>query len=174
MRMWIISVLVLIPALTAMPDLKDSDTTSQILNLNSELDFNQALMISKSVDFYSKKYGIDQKIYLSIIKTESNFDQAAVSPTGDISLAQINVPVWNREFKRLHLPLINYQKLKHNSDYAVEVMSIILTIFKNRYASSDPQWFARYHSSTLRFKNIYLAKLSVHQELLAQAKMAIE
>lgn len=45
--------------------------------------------INDAVNKYSKQYGVDSKLVLSIIKTESNFDSTAVSSAGAQGLMQL-------------------------------------------------------------------------------------
>ena len=45
--------------------------------------------IYDAVNKYSKQYGVDSKLVLSIIKTESNFDSTAVSSAGAQGLMQL-------------------------------------------------------------------------------------
>lgn len=113
---------------------------------------------------YSKKYKLDPYLLLAIIKVESNFNQRAISSTGDYSLAQINYKVWKKELKRKGIKL-NFYKLKTNYAYALETMGYILKTLKDKYGSEDPQWYARYHSNTYKYKNNYYNK--VNQALIS-------
>lgn len=108
---------------------------------------------------YAQKYNIDPYIMLALIKVESNFDQAAVSETGDYSLAQINYAVWNKELESKGMKL-DYEKLQKNSSYAIEKMAIILSLIKKRHAKKDPHWYGRYHSNTKKYKKRYLKKVN--------------
>lgn len=107
----------------------------------------------------SKKFQVDPKIMVAIISTESGFDNAAVSSSGDLSLAQINTKVWDLEFKRLGLGKINKKLLKKNETYALNKMGKILSILKRRHAKKDAQWYAIYHSKTKKYKNAYDGKI---------------
>ena len=51
----------------------------------------------------SKEKSLDYHILLGIIKTESDFNQDAVSSTGDLSMVQINYRIWSREYLRRQL-----------------------------------------------------------------------
>lgn len=115
----------------------------------------------------SKKYAIDPKIMVAIISTESDFNHAAVSITGDLSLAQINTKVWNAEFLRLGLSQINIKLLKKDEAYALNKMGKILSILKNRHEKKDTQWYANYHSKTKKFKNVYNIKVQSKLKLIA-------
>lgn len=125
-----------------------------------------AAMIAK----VSKKFNIKPEIIVSIIDTESNFQTNMVSSTGDLSIAQINVDVWNKEFARLNLPVIDKERVVEDLEYSLSFMAEILSVLKMRYADTDPCWFARYHSSTPKFKNDYFQKLSFRLELITRSE----
>lgn len=115
----------------------------------------------------SKKYSIDPKIMVAIIATESNFNNAAVSVSGDISLAQINTKVWDVEFNRLGLGKIDKKLLKKDEAYALNKMGKILSILKTRHAKKDSKWYAVYHSRTKKFKNVYDGKVQNKLRMIA-------
>ncbi len=112
------------------------------------------------------KYNIEPQIIVAIIDTESNFNHEMVSETGDLSMAQLNVDIWNKEFERMKLSPIETDKLLEDKAYSLEVMAQILNILKMRYAKVDRRWYARYHSKTKKHKSIYLAKVSARLNLL--------
>lgn len=159
--------LILIPSVMDAATSKTSLTARKIFMLKTKLKEQEVETIASAINKSSKKYGISPDIFLSIIKTESNFDQKAVSPTGDISIAQINFKVWNKEFKRLKLPAINEFRLKTDPVYSISIMGKILSICKTRYSHKDPQWFARYHSNTTKYRTVYLNKLTNHKKIIA-------
>lgn len=171
MRYILLILLILCPNLVASTGSSDSrhvlTTIEKIHRLNTLLPTKQAPMIARAIDAASRKYNISPDIFVSIIKTESNFNQAAVSVSGDISIAQINVKVWNKEFKRMKLSLIDAKKLKKSPVYAINVMGRILTIMHDRYSKKDTRWFARYHSNTQKHKLEYLSKLRIHSRMFA-------
>jgi hypothetical protein len=117
------------------------------------------------------KYRIEPQIVLAIIDTESSFNHEMVSSTGDLSLAQVNVDIWNKEFNRMKLELIDVEKLKADQAYSLEVMAQILNILKTRYGKKDRRWYARYHSKTEKNKVNYLAKLEIRMKLLEKTKL---
>ena len=92
----------------------------------------------------------------------NNFDQSAISSTGDYSLAQINYKVWKKELASKGVKL-DFKKLKTNHAYALEKIAIILKILKDRHSEKDQQWYGRYHSNTKKYKIRYLKK--VNQQL---------
>lgn len=132
--------------------------------------FSIAKWISKAVDTYK----ISPQIFVSIIDTESNFKNDKISSTGDLSLAQINVDVWNKEFNRMNIKLINKKQIKNDLHYSIMKMGEILSIIKKRYAKHDRFWYARYHSNTHNNKSIYLNKLEYRFKLLANSKSLIK
>lgn len=118
----------------------------------------------------SKKYKIKPEILVAIIDTESNFSSKFISSTGDLSMAQINVDMWNREFARMKLPLIDREKVQIDLEYSFTFMAQILNIIKHRFQYTDPQWFARYHSGTPIHKNNYFQKLELRLELMERSE----
>jgi hypothetical protein len=109
---------------------------------------------------------LDSKILVAIIDTESDFKETKISSTGDISIAQINVEIWNKEFTRIKHKPIDTKRLAVDSRYAVKVMGDILTILKSRYSESDKVWYARYHSGNEKYKKEYLAKLTKRLQMI--------
>lgn len=118
----------------------------------------------------SKRYNIKPEIFVAIIDTESNFNAEMISSTGDLSIAQINVDMWNKEFARMNLPIIDKDRVRVDLEYSFTFMAEILNILKLRYENSDPQWFARYHSSTPKYKTDYFNKLSFRLDLMARSE----
>ncbi len=53
--------------------------------------------IKEKVKFYAKKYGIPEKLFLNLVKAESNFNPKAVSPKGAKGLCQL-MPETAKEF----------------------------------------------------------------------------
>ena len=70
-------------------------------------------IIATQISEALKKYKIEPQIIVAIIDTESNFKSDKVSSTGDVSVAQINVEVWNKEFFRMNLPLLIKEQIKY-------------------------------------------------------------
>ncbi len=161
-----------------------SFTKNQVRNYNLKLisqmigsvapEINKKRRDQISISLYqsSKKYAIDPKIMIAIIDTESDFYQGAVSSTGDLSMAQINTDIWNREFVRLGLDQINIKLLKKDEAYALGKMGKILNILKKRHAGKDANWFARYHSHTKSLKNLYGAKVQKKLKTMAMVTVA--
>lgn len=127
--------------------------------------------VAKKIHHAFLKYEIEPQIIVAIIDTESDFDHDKVSETGDLSLAQINVDVWNKEFERMNLSLIDVEKLKADQSYSLEVMAQILHVLKTRYEKKDRKWYARYHSKTKKHKDEYLSKLDSRLRLLKNSRL---
>lgn len=130
------------------------------------------------VHSYSKKYNLDPFLVLAIIKVESDFNQKAISSTGDYSIAQINYKVWEKELKRKGIKL-NYYKLKTNYAYALEMMGYILKTLKDNYGKKDSKWYARYHSNTKKHKLAYYQRINkqlvkIRNIQVAQTQKAIK
>lgn len=133
--------------------------------LASEDRDNVAVQISKALN----KYKVEPQIVVAIIDTESNFKSDMVSSTGDLSVAQINVDVWNKEFVRMNKPAMSKKKIQKDQSYALMKMAEILSIIKKRHGKKDRRWYARYHSNTHAHKKDYLHKLEIRLKMLATA-----
>jgi hypothetical protein len=46
-------------------------------------------------------------------------------------------------------------------------MAEILTILKVRHGKNDSKWFARYHSQTKKYKNMYSIKVEKRMRMIA-------
>lgn len=119
-----------------------------------------------------KKYHVEPQIVVAIIDAESDFNHQMISSTGDISLAQVNVDIWNKEFERMKMMPIEAERMKADEAYSLEVMAQILHILKTRYEKKDRRWYARYHSKTQKHKKAYLNKLSARMKLLEKSRVA--
>lgn len=109
---------------------------------------------------YSIEWKIDHRIIASIIKQETGFDQGKTNAAGDLSMMQINYPIWSEEFTRLGINL-DKNRLKNDVEYGFWAMGIILSM-KKKSNKHDPYWFARYHSNTIKRKQQYLSLLEDH------------
>ena len=139
-----------------------------------ELEVNTRNKIANDIHHAIKKHKVEPQIVVALIDTESNFQYNKVSTTGDLSIGQINVEVWNEEFKRMKIPLIKKEKLiVEDQSYAMEKMAQILSILKKRHAKKDRRWYARYHSNTTKYKMDYLRKIEVRMKMLADSRMMI-
>jgi len=161
---------------TAMPKShSNGDITRNHVNLISkmikvvqpDLAMKDRHRIAYSLYLTTKKYRVDPKLMIAIIATESDFDNRKVSTTGDLSLAQINTDIWNKEFERLGLDKLNSKRLKKDENYALSKMAEILNILKNRHAKNDNKWFARYHSHTKKYKTAYSTKVEKRMRMIA-------
>lgn len=151
---------------------KPSVIAQMITVLKPEFSMEQSHFVANKIHQAFLKYKIEPQIVVAIIDTESNFNHDLVSSTGDLSLAQVNVEVWNKEFSRMKLNLIEADKLKADQAYSLEVMAQILNILKTRYGKADRRWYARYHSKTKKHKKVYLTKLESRMKLLEKSRIA--
>lgn len=143
-----------------------------IAAVQPKMNLKKRKKIAIAINRVSKKYAVDPKLMVAIISTESDFNNAAISSSGDLSLAQINTKVWNAEFSRLGLAKINTRLLKKNESYALNKMGKILSILKNRHAKKDAKWYATYHSKTKKFKNAYEGKVQNKLRMIASVSNA--
>lgn len=150
---------------------KDSFAIANMIAVvQPELDEESRDNIANKLSLAIKKYNIEPQIFISIIDTESNFNSDKISHTGDLSMAQINVEMWNREFKRMNLPLMDKEKIQSDLDYSFQKMAEILNIIKIRHEKEDRTWYARYHSGTPKLKDDYLKKLTVRLKMMASSE----
>jgi hypothetical protein len=123
--------------------------------------------MASAIAIQSESHHLDYKMMLSIIKVESSFDQSVVSSTGDVSVAQVNYDHWSPEFKRLHYPNLDKEKLKNDVFYSVKIMADILAIISKGH-QKDKLWYARYHSKTPNKKIPYAKKVSAELHLIEE------
>ena len=148
------------------------ESASFILQKRMKVSKQKADRIGTLVIFASKKYKIDPRLMLSIIKVESDFSQLAHNSysckykretdkkkCGDHSVAQINYHIWKSEFIKLGRKPLDYNRLKSDDAYAVFRMAEILNILKNNYSKKEASWYARYHSSDIKLKKTYQVKV---------------
>ncbi|MDO9183944.1 MAG: transglycosylase SLT domain-containing protein [Bacteriovorax sp.] len=140
---------------------------NMIAVVEPDLDEEERDTIASQISMAIKQYKVEPQIIVAIIDTESNFQADKVSSTGDVSVAQINVEMWNKEFIRMKKPLLIKEKIKIDQEYALLKMAEILNIIKKRYEKKDRRWYARYHSNTHRYKRNYLHKLEIRLKMLA-------
>ena len=144
-----------------------STINKMIKTVQSDIDDKKCKKIALALYQTSRMYGVDPKIMIAIIATESNFNNDVVSSSGDLSLAQINTKVWDLEFTRLGLGKINEKLLKKDEVYALNKMGKILSILKARHAKTDIKWYAIYHSKTKKHKDRYDGKVQSHLRTIA-------
>jgi hypothetical protein len=137
--------------------------------IKPELEADNRNLIASQISVAINKYKIAPQLMVAIIDTESDFQSDKISRTGDISIAQINVKMWNKEFVRMKRPLLSKTRIKNDQQYAVMVMAEILNLLKTRYEKRDRRWYARYHSNSYKNKSNYLHKLEVRLRALALA-----
>lgn len=137
-----------------------------VSKLAPHLSAERQIRVASAIYSNAKRYNISKRVLLSIIKIESNFKSSKVSSTGDYSIVQINLKIWNKEFRRLGFPTINKNELVKNDDYAISKMCLILNIIKSRHLK-DKQWYARYHSNTPKYNLIYQFKINKIMRLIA-------
>lgn len=132
-----------------------------------ELSEQEKIEYAKAISKATHEHKVNPQILIALIDTESNFNASKVSNTGDLSIAQVNVEVWNKEFKRLKAPLIDTKKLlDKDQTYAISTMGRILAILKKRHSKLDRRWYARYHSNTKKYKWNYLRKIEIRMRML--------
>jgi hypothetical protein len=132
----------------------------------------KAMELASLISTESKKYKIDPKVMVAIIMVESNFKQEAISRTGDISMAQINIKTWSLEFKRLKRVSIDEQKMHNDKAYAISRMAEILSILSRNHTNKK-DWFASYHSKTPDLKKVYYEKLLVQIKKMKPVSLAL-
>lgn len=141
-------------------------TARQLKTIAPTLKDRDVARIAVRVATESKDTGVDPRIYLVILKVESDFDQKRVSTTGDYGIAQVNYKIWKRVLKKQGV-ILDKERLSKDEEYNLKTMSIVLVKYKNQFAAKDGWWFTRYHSHTPLYRNRYKRKI------LAQLKRII-
>lgn len=116
----------------------------------------QATTLSAAIERASKRYKVDARLLHAISQIESSKGRYAIlrrnrNKTYDVGAFQINSIHWDTTCK-------NYDvfTLQGNANCAARLISM-----HKKHASTDPIWYARYHSTTPKFKNIYAKKVKV-------------
>jgi hypothetical protein len=144
-----------------------SGIAKMIKQVQPELKVSDRNRIAKKLYKAAQTHHIDPELMIAIIDTESDFQGAKISSTGDLSMAQINTHVWNKEFKRLGLKIMSDNRLQKDETYALNKMAEILSILKHRHAKKDHDWYARYHSQTPKHKTAYRNKIQLRMRMIA-------
>lgn len=144
-------------ALSSQAQAKDVKTLKEAMTtMMDDKSYDKYTAIAQSILKHSKTYNVDPMFVVALLRTESSFDQFAVSSTGDLGIGQINPNVWGDEFIRLKRKPLNIERLKKDQDYAIQRTVEILSLIKKE---SDPKWIGRYHSKTPSLKAAYFEKI---------------
>lgn len=152
---------------------KTTVIAKMIAVLRPEFSVKKRYDVAAKIHKALKKYKVEPQIVVAIIDAESDFNHDMISSTGDLSLAQVNVHIWNKEFERMKMMPIKSERMKADVAYSLEVMAQILHILKTRYEKKDRRWYARYHSKTQKHKQAYLNKLSARLKLIKESRVAL-
>lgn len=147
--------------------------SKMIKTIQPNLTLKKSDTLAEKIYANAVDFEVDPKIIIAILATESNFRNNVTSNTGDISMAQINERIWNKEFARIGADEIDGHLMKHNESYVIYKMTKILSILKERYQKRDANWYASYHSQTKKLKNIYTSKLNIHFKKMNKIAMEI-
>jgi len=119
---------------------------------------DRAYILSDYILYIGERHELDPLLLASILGVESSYRFDAINPMSkDYGAIQLNLRVWKREFKRLNIDF-NLDLFNSSKIYQIKVMATILNVLKNRH-KEDCFWWARYHSSTPKFKKIYIKKI---------------
>lgn len=180
MKNLLIALMIALPSFTSNATAVDMNFTPvEFQNIRShismlvKMDTVKLNSIAWSIYKTSQKYNINPEIMTSIIMVESSFNQSAVSSTGDISIVQINYKVWSKEAKRLGWK-IDRERLKKDSNYAIDCMGKILNYLQVRYAKKDKVWYARYHSKTPSHKMAYSSRIQKNLTVAMNSSVEFE
>ncbi len=85
----------------------------------------------KTVDYYCQKYEVSKSLILAVIKTESNFNQNAVSKKGAIGLMQIMPSTAYFVAEKLEIENVNLYNKEQNIQIGTYYLKYLLNEFKN-------------------------------------------
>lgn len=133
---------------------------SAIRILNPKIDPAYANTLSSYIRKVAIMFDLDYRLFVLILKVESDFNHKAVSTTGDLSIAQIYHKYWMKPHRRAHLKVTGHllDNILDHEFYALMVMGEILKL-NQKFVQEDLYWFARYHSNTPEFKEKYIKKM---------------
>ncbi|MBO5888727.1 MAG: lytic transglycosylase domain-containing protein [Clostridia bacterium] len=87
----------------------------------------------KEIEYYSKLYGVEKHLVLAVIKTESNFNENAISNKGALGIMQIMPNTANFIAKKLGDSSYNLLDYKTSIKYGVYYLSYLKNKFNNEY-----------------------------------------
>lgn len=130
----------------------------------------------KTVDYYSKKYEVSKSLILAVIKTESNFNENAVSKKGAIGLMQIMPSTAYFVAEKLEIENINLYNKEQNIQIGTYYLKYLLNEFKNErlvicaYNAGEGnvnKWLNNGNLNEIPFKEteVYYKKVSLREKL---------
>jgi soluble lytic murein transglycosylase-like protein len=122
-----------------------------IQKVNPYISEIHSIQIALSINKFAKEYDLNKELLLAIIKTESTFDITRVSRTKDYGLMQLN-------YKTIEALRFDIKRIRTDVDYSIGCGVLYLVMLRERYPN-DKYWWARYHSSTPKYKQIYISKI---------------
>jgi len=136
---------------------------SFILKLKPKMSRKLAWRYSRSFRRYSKRYGLDPYLLVSIAMQESGIvlDKVRVV-TGYIYLDEKYIPMeietdfcmMQIHYKNVEKMNLDLSKLQSNYDYCIATGARILASFK-RFSKSDVNWWSRYNARSPHKRRIY-------------------
>lgn len=141
---------------------KITSIASDIAIFNSKLKPSTTLYLAYHIHKNALKRKIDPSKVVLLIATESDFNINAYNKAGDYSIAQINFPIWNSEFKRLNRKELDFLRLTNDPAYAINRMVEILEILKQRHPN-DRKYYTRYYSNTRYLRELYEKRIKRKQ-----------
>lgn len=132
-----------------------------ILDISPGINKQLAFQISNKISKYSRKYGLDAKLFVAIIRQESNFkldakgcveglnvDFEEIRVCNDFGMIQLN-------YRTAKLYGFDIQRTMIDLDYSIFVGMKILYDFKVRYAKKEEFWWTRYNAKDEIKRELY-------------------
>ena len=122
--------------------------------MSPTLSKNYSRRVSKAVLSSSRKWKIDWRVIVSILRQESSFradpDNCLKKSCKDFGIGQINFKTWGKTLG------LSKKLLVKNIEYNIDTTAHILSIVKKGH-ESDKYWYSRFHSFTKSHRYIYLS-----------------
>jgi hypothetical protein len=114
--------------------------------------------MAKAIHKETSEAGIDWRLVTAIFFKESSLrldpQNCRENECEDYGLGQVRFSVWGEHFN------IDRERMISDVRYSVHISVKVLKTYKQRYESTDLNWFTRYHSNKPELRHIYEKQLN--------------